>query len=127
MNVNLLEKPALSRSWDPRVIFTLALVLVFFTGAAVGALVMDLGIHNRQRPPAFSTPNGQALYFEQLKKELDLTPEQSVQLESVLNDFWQYYRGVLGDGRSKVEQLLTPVQRQKFERMLTQQQKSVSH
>ena len=123
MNVNLLEKPGVAQSWDPRVVCTLALVLVFLTGAAVGALVMDLGIHNRQRPPAFSTSGGQALYFEQLKKDLDLTPEQSVQIESVLNDFWQYYRGVLSDSKSKVEQLLTPAQRQKFERLLAEQQK----
>lgn len=123
MNVNVLEKPASGYSWDPRLVCTLALVLVFFTGAAVGALVMDFGVHNRLRPPAFDTPAGKALYFEQLKKELDLTPEQSVQIESVLNDFWQYYRGVLGDSKSKVEQLLTPAQQQKFERMLAEQQK----
>ena len=123
MSVNLLEKPATASSWDPRLVCTLALVLVFFTGAAVGALVMDLGIHNRQRPPAFDTPTGKALYFERLQKDLDLTPEQSVQMESVLNDFWQYYRSVLGDSKSKVEQLLTPAQREKFERMLAEQQK----
>ena len=124
MNVNLLEKPGVA-SWDPRVVCTLALVLVFCTGAAVGALVMDLGVHNRDHPrqAAFDTPTGKALYFEKLRKDLDLTPEQSVQIESVLNDFWQYYRAVLGDGRSKVEQLLTPAQRQKFERILAEQQK----
>jgi len=124
MNVNLLERPT-AASWDPRVVCTLALVLVFFTGAAVGALVMDLGIHNRQRAPAFDTPAGKAQYFEKLRKDLDLTPEQSVQMETVLNDFWQYYRGVLGDGKSKVEQLLTPAQRLKFERILAEQQKQV--
>lgn len=123
MSVNLLEKPSPARSWDPRVVCSMALLLVFSTGAAVGALVMDLGIHNRQKPPAFDTPAGKALYFEKLQKDLDLSPEQSVQIESVLNDFWQYYRGVLGDSKSKVEQLLTPAQRQKFERMLLAEQK----
>ncbi|HWD00567.1 MAG TPA: hypothetical protein VG456_27610 [Candidatus Sulfopaludibacter sp.] len=122
MNVNLLERPVAGRSWDPRLVCTLALVLVFFTGAAVGALVLDLGVHNRQKPPSFSTPNGQALYFQKLQKELDLTPEQSAQMESVLNDFWQYYRGVLGDSKSKVEQILTPEQRIKFERLLSAEQ-----
>lgn len=120
MNVNLLEKPS-AASRDPRMICTLALVLVFCTGAALGALVMDLGIHNRQRPPAFNTPAGRTLYFEKLQKELELTPEQSTQMESVLNDFWQYYRGVLGDSKSKVEQILTPAQRVKFERILSDQ------
>ncbi len=120
MNAKLLEKPLVG-SWDPRMIFTLALVLVFFTGAAVGALVMDLGIHNRQRPPVYDSPAGRTLSVEKLQKELDLTPDQARQMEQVLDDFWQYYRGVLGDSKSKVEQLLTPEQRKKFERILAQQ------
>jgi Spy/CpxP family protein refolding chaperone len=122
MNVNLLERPVAGRSWDPRIVCSLALALMFLTGGAVGALVMDLVVHNRQKPPVYSSPNGQALYFQKLQKELDLTPDQSQQIESLLNDFWQYYRGVLGDSKSKLEQLLTPEQRVKFERMLAAEQ-----
>jgi len=40
----------------------------------------------------------------------------------VLNDFWQYYRTVLSDSKQRVEQLLNEEQRQKFERLLQQQQ-----
>ena len=40
----------------------------------------------------------------------------------VLNDFWQYYRTVLSDGKQRVEQLLDEEQRKKFERLLQQQQ-----
>ena len=125
MNVDLLERPSARSSWDPRAVCTLALVLVFLAGGAVGALVMDLGIHNRQRPPAFATPAGRTLSFEKLQKELDLSPEQSRQMESVLNDFWQYYLGVLSDSKSKVEQLLTPAQKVKFERLLSEQKSVV--
>ncbi len=125
MNVDLLERPSASSSWSPRAVCALALVLVFFAGGAVGALVMDLGIHNRQRPPAFTTAAGRTLSFEKLQKELDLSPEQSRQMESVLNDFWQYYRGVLSDSKSKVEQLLTPAQKVKFERILSEQKSAV--
>jgi Spy/CpxP family protein refolding chaperone len=124
MNTNLLEKPVAGRSWDPRVVCTLALLLVFLAGAAVGALAMDLVVHNRQKPIAFNTPpDARALNFQKLQKELNLTPDQSAQMESLLNDFWQYYRGVLGDGKSKVEQILTPEQKVKFEKILADQQK----
>jgi hypothetical protein len=39
-------------------------------------------------------------------------------MESILNDFWQYYRTVLSDSRTKVEQILNEEQRRKFERIL---------
>jgi hypothetical protein len=42
-------------------------------------------------------------------------------MQSVLDDFWQYYRTVLTDGKQRVEQLLTPEQRKKFEQLLQQQ------
>ena len=42
-------------------------------------------------------------------------------MQSVLNDFWQYYRTVLSDGKQRVEALLNDEQRQKFEKMLQQQ------
>jgi len=96
------------------------LVLIFLSGAVVGALAMDLRVHGRQRPPAFDTPQGKALYFERMQKELNLTPAQAEQMQSVLNDFWQYYRTVLSDSKLRVEQLLNEEQRRKFELMLQQ-------
>jgi hypothetical protein len=75
------------------------------------------------RPPAFETTAGRTLYFERLQKELDLTPAQSEQIQSVLNDFWQYYRTVLSESKQRVEQLLNDDQRKKFERLLQQQAK----
>ena len=120
-STSLLEKAAATRSWDPKLVCALSLVLVFLAGAVVGGLAMDLRVHNRQRPVAFDTAQGKALYFEHLRKELDLTPAQAEQMQSVLDDFWQYYRTVLTDGKQRVEQLLTPEQRKKFEQLLQQQ------
>ncbi len=94
---------------------------MFLSGALVGALAMDLGVHNRQRTPAFDTAQGKTVYFERLKKELNLTPAQAEQVETVLNDFWKYYRSVLTDSKQQVEQLLDEQQRLKFERLLQQQ------
>jgi hypothetical protein len=88
-----------------------------------GALVMDFGVHNRQRAPAFDTAQGQTLYFERLQKELDLSATQSEQVKSILDDFWQYYRTVLSEGRTRIDQVLTPVQREKFARLLQEQKR----
>ena len=82
---------------------------------------MNSGLHNRLHQPAFDTPAGKALNFEKLQKELNLTPVQAEQMQSILNDMWQYYRTVLSDSKSRVEQVLTEEQRQKFERLLQQQ------
>jgi len=121
IGANLLESTTLKRSWDPRVVCVVMLALVFLTGAAAGAIVMDLRVHDRLRPPVFDTPAGKAAYFERLRRELDLTPAQSDQMESILTDFWQYYRTVMTDSKHRVEQLLTEEQRQKFNRLLQQQ------
>ncbi len=82
---------------------------------------MDFGIHRRARIPAFETTAGKAAYFERIQKDLNLTPAQSEQIQSVLNDFWQYYRTVLSDSKQRVEQILNEEQRHKFEQMLQQQ------
>src|SRR5664279_4786010 len=119
----LLERMSVGSAWNPRVVCALSLALVFLCGGVAGALVMDLGVHNRQRPPAFETVQGQTLYFERLQKELDLTPTQSEQVKSILNDFCQYYRTVLSEGRGRLEQVLTPDQRIKFEHILQEQKR----
>lgn len=108
------------RSWSPKVACALTLALVFLVGAAAGAVVMDFKVH-RNRIPAFETSAGKALYFERMQRELNLTPQQSEQMQSVLNDFWQYYRTVLTDSKQRVESILTEEQRQKFQKMLHEQ------
>jgi hypothetical protein len=121
MSTDLLERTEAGRGWNPRIAFALVLGLVFLCGAAAGGLVMNTGLHTRLHQPAFDTPAGKALNFEKLQKELNLTPVQAEQMQSILNDMWQYYRTVLSDSKSRVEQVLTEEQRQKFERLLQQQ------
>ncbi len=119
MSTNLLEgPPSLGKSsWNPKLACAIALVLVFSAGGVVGAVAMDFVVHG-QRPPVFDSPAGKALYFERLQKELNLTPDQSEQMESILNDFWHYYRSVLNASKARVEQVLNEQQRQKFEHLL---------
>ena len=119
MTTNLLERPPLVRRWDLRL--PVLLGLVFLVGVAVGATVWSTGVHTRLHQPAFDTAQGRALNFEKLQKELNLTPPQAEQVQSILNDMWQYYRTVLTDSKSRVEQVLTQEQRDKFERLLQQQ------
>jgi Spy/CpxP family protein refolding chaperone len=111
------------RSWDPRVATVVALVLVFLCGAAAGAVAMNLGAHKVMHQPAFDTPAGKVRFFQRMQKELDLTPAQSEQMQSILNDLWQYYRSFLSDSKLRVEQLLNDQQRQKFERLLQEAQR----
>ena len=109
-------------SWNPKLACAVVLSLVFLCGAAAGAVAMNLGVHNYLHQPGFDTAAGKTMYFERLQKELDLTPAQSEQIQSVLNDFWVYYRTVLSDSKARVEQLLNEEQRKKFERMLQEKQ-----
>jgi len=122
MSPNLLEKASFARSWDPKVACMVTLTLVFLCGAAAGAVVMNFGVHNRLHQPSFDTTAGRELYFSRMKRELNLSSSQQEQMESILNDFWQYYRTVLSESRTKVEQILNEQQRQKFERILQERQ-----
>jgi Spy/CpxP family protein refolding chaperone len=118
----LLERMPVGRTWDPKLACALALVLVFLVGAATGAVAMNLGVHKSLHQPTFDTPAGKARYFERMRKDLDLTPAQAEQIESILNDFWQLYHTVLSDSKQRVEQLLNEDQKKKFELLLQQQQ-----
>ena len=112
----------LFRSFDPKVAVVVTLSLAFLCGVAAGAVAMNLGVHNRFHQAAFDTPAGKAVYFARMQRELKLTPAQSEQMQTILNDFWQYYRTVLSDSRARVEQVLTEEQRRKFERLLQEHQ-----
>jgi hypothetical protein len=122
MSPNVLEKVTFSRAWDPKIVCAVTLALVFLCGAATGAVAMNLGAHTRLHQPKFDSAAGKALYFERMQRDLNLTPAQLDQMRSTLNDFWQYYRTVLTDGKSRVEQILNEEQRKKFERMLQENQ-----
>jgi hypothetical protein len=123
MNANLLDMAAARGPWNARVTCGVTLALVFLCGAAIGAVVMDFGVHGRGQVAAFDTPQGKADYFARMQKELNLTPAQSEQIELILTDFWQFYRTVLSDSKQRIEVVLTPQQKVRFERLLQDQKK----
>jgi hypothetical protein len=122
MSTSLIEKASFARSWDPKVACMVTLTLIFLCGAAAGAVVMNFGVHNRLHQPSFDTAAGREVYFSRMKRELNLTSAQQEQMESILNDFWTYYRTVLSESKTKVEQILNEEQRRKFERILQERQ-----
>jgi hypothetical protein len=119
MSPDLLAKPMERESWlSPRFAGMGILSLVFLCGVAAGAVGMDLGFHTflHQRP--FWERNPKAEYLKTVKKELDLTPQQTAEMESILNDFAKYYQTVLSDGKARILSILNDEQKRKFEKML---------
>jgi len=106
-------------SWvGPRAAGISTLILVFLCGAVVGALAFTLGAHRPLHKDAFWSASGRAMEMERLKRELELTPAQAEQMESVLDDFALYYRTVLSDGKSRIMHILNDSQQKKFLQML---------
>ena len=96
------------------------LLLVFIVGMVVGALAFNLGAHKRLHREAFWTATGKDAAVARVKKELDLTPLQVEQMETILDDFAKYYTTVLSDGKSRIMQILDESQKKKFERLLAE-------
>ena len=114
-------------SWqNPRILTTL--VLVFICGAMAGAITMRAGLHDRMHGNAPYWRDDKSVFsYDKLKKDLNLTQEQSDRLKTILDDFVKYHddleaqiEDVRATGRSRILQMLTPEQRQRFEQLSTQ-------
>jgi uncharacterized membrane-anchored protein YhcB (DUF1043 family) len=96
----------------------LPLVLVFLCGVSVGALVMSLGLHKTMHPAPLSGKAQNTLTLERWKHDLNLTSQQSAQIEQILDDFSKYYDNVLADGNTRILQILDDKQKTRFQQML---------
>lgn len=112
-------------SWrDPRVL--LILFSVFLCGVTAGGLIMRYGVHEWAHQPAPALPADiKAASLERLTKDLDLTPEQTRNLEMVLDDFVKYVQmlqaqmdDVRANGKQRILMILNDKQKKKFENML---------
>jgi hypothetical protein len=116
-----------SASWqNPRI---LALLLsVFLFGGVVGAITMRSGLHERIHRNAYWKDDKANLFsYEKLKKDLNLTPDQSERLKTILDDFVKYHEDlqaqiedVRATGKNRIVQMLNPDQRQRFEELCKQ-------
>ncbi|HWY48120.1 MAG TPA: hypothetical protein VNX70_12095 [Bryobacteraceae bacterium] len=112
-------------SWqNPRVLTTL--VLVFLTGAMAGAITMRAGLHDKMHrgATAYWRDGRNEFSYDRLKKDLDLTPEQSERLKTILDDFDKYHEDlqaqiedVRATGKNRIMQMLDARQRQRFEQL----------
>lgn len=111
-------------SKNPKVISTL--VLVFLAGIAVGALGMQIGLHEKlhRTVSAASKPNDNDALVQRFKTQLHLTDPQTKQIADVLAEYRPYYRALQDQyddlrstGRSRIMEVLTEEQRTQFEKM----------
>jgi Spy/CpxP family protein refolding chaperone len=111
---------------NPRILTTL--VLVFITGALAGGIGMREGLHEQlHRGAAYWHGDRTEFSYQRLKTELNLSPEQSEQLKTILDDFVKYHEDleaqiedVRATGRNRIVQMLTPEQRKRFEKLSDQ-------
>jgi hypothetical protein len=105
---------------SPRTAFAATIVLVFLSGVVVGALAMNFGVHKGLHRAAFWTQPGKEISISRLQKELDLTPAQTEQLKTLLDDFAHYYQAVLANGKGNIYKILNEEQKRKFDRLLNE-------
>jgi len=116
-------------SWqNPRILALL--LLIFLCGALAGAITARAGLHERLHRNAslpYWKDGRQEFSYETLRKELNLTPDQSERLKTILDDFVKYHddleaqiEDVRATGRNRIIQMLTPEQRKRFEQLSQQ-------
>ena len=115
-------------SWqNPRILFLL--LLVFICGSLAGALVMRSSLHEKMHRGTSYWRDDKTQFFsyDKLRKDLDLTVDQSQRLKTILDDFAKYHEDletqmedVRATGKNRIVQMLTPPQRQRFEQLCNQ-------
>ena len=108
---------------NPKTGILVTLLLVFLVVVVAGALVMNYGAHKGLHREAFWTDQGREISLHRLQKELDLTPEQTEQLRTVLDDFSRYYQDLLATGKTSIYKILNDEQKRKFDSLLNEAQK----
>jgi hypothetical protein len=114
---------------SPHVLYTL--VAVFLCGAATGALGMRFAWKQPERhlPTAYGKESARELsnqrLVEKLKTDLSLTPEQTKEIEVVLDDFAMYIQtlqaqldDVRATGKQRILRVLRDDQKDKFEKLI---------
>lgn len=101
-------------------------VLVFLSGAVVGAVAMQL--YNARTVHGFSPDDMRKRYAEEMRTRLKLNPEQAKRLDAVLEETGQHFRALREKYRpemkalqeeqaEKIRQMLDENQRREYEKM----------
>lgn len=122
-----------SHSFDSRITWhhprvLLVLCTIFLCGMAAGALMVRVTGVAAGRP-SISTwkETTREMTLARFKKELNLTPEQAREMETILDDYVLYYQNLQGQiadirmqGHERILRILDAQQREKFESMMTE-------
>ncbi len=103
-----------------------AVVGLFLSGIAIGALGTHLYYAYQLRGPIGPPAMGAGLFVERLERRLDLTPEQAAEIEAILDRTHRAAAEMRSDLRPRIAELmettadeirgvLTPEQREEFE------------
>ena len=107
-------------------------LVVFFLGCVTGAAVNGIyrsGAEADTRTPSIRDGD---LYFQVLKRELGLSPEQESSISQILNDTRNEYKTVCAEvrprynvlrenARTRIRERLQPDQQQQFDTIVTQE------
>ena len=105
------------------------LVVVFVLGSITGAALTGLYISRSGSDRSERNPQQR---FEKMRKELNLTDEQTKAVSAILDEARNEYRALRGElrprfeeprmkARAKIRALLSPEQQQKFDAIVAQQ------
>jgi hypothetical protein len=106
----------------------LIFVLGCVTGGALSGLYLARSSENTQKPVSMRDTNE---YFDTLKREVNLTPEQETQMSAILDEMRNHYKSVCAevrpryfalreDARLRMRELLSAEQKKKFDTIVTQ-------
>ncbi len=112
---------------NPRIITLL--LLIFLAGGLVGAMVMRQ-VHRRAHERlGYQVTDSAMLSYDQLKDELNLTPDQAQKLKTMLDDFVRYNQDLQmqiedyrATGKNRIRSILNPQQQQRFEKLCAELQ-----
>jgi uncharacterized membrane-anchored protein YhcB (DUF1043 family) len=106
-------------------------VVVFILGCVTGAAIDGLYRSNLEKDQQALSIRETNQYFETLKREVNLTPEQVEKMSAILDQMRNNYKSVCAevkpryysvreDARIKMRALLTHEQQQSFDKIVTQ-------
>ena len=96
----------------------ISLLLVFLCGAALGAVAMTYWTHHQVVHTARAGGAGMNMSVDELQQQLNLTPEQTRQMTSLLDDLSHYYDEVLSFGSAKIMNLLNDDQKARYKELI---------
>jgi Spy/CpxP family protein refolding chaperone len=108
---------------SPSILVTL--FCIFLSGAAAGALTMRMTMSPERHLGPYWREGGEKISLQRFTRELNLTPEQEREMETVLDDFMTYYQtlqaqmdDVRSTGKQRILKILRDDQKQRFEKMI---------